>query len=134
MPITLIKKSKQARKRVLRVQVAGFTLAICSIWIIEYFSPPFDYRQCLILTLVVAILGLFTIYWTRHMLRSIRYLEGFMVICAACKKAHLDEQWIPIDQVIHDHSELQLSHGICPECAQRLYGDLLNTPLARQVS
>ena len=55
-------------------------------------------------------------------------------ICAACKKARIDDRWVPIDQVINDQTEMQLSHGICPECAQRLYGDILHAPQVKGIA
>ena len=133
-PTAVISRNQSSRDRITTIELTGFLLAIAAVWVTEIYDPPFQYQQCLIMTGVIGLLGAFTVHWTRHMLRTIRYLEGFMVICAACKKARIDQQWVPIDQVIHDQTELQLSHGICPECAQRLYGDILNTPLAKEVS
>ena len=49
-------------------------------------------------------------------------LGSFLPICANCKKIREDEDsWTPIEEYIHDHSETEFSHGICPECAKKLY-------------
>ncbi|HTK95863.1 MAG TPA: cache domain-containing protein [Terriglobales bacterium] len=53
-----------------------------------------------------------------------RSLQGLLPICSSCKKIR-DEQgrWNPIETYIRSRSEADFSHGICPECAGRLYPD-----------
>jgi hypothetical protein len=57
---------------------------------------------------------------------EIKVLHGLLPICASCKKIR-DEQghWSRLEVYIHEHSEADFSHGICPECAQKLYGEYL---------
>ena len=58
-------------------------------------------------------------------LAKIRTLTGFLPICASCKKIRDDKgYWTQIETYIRDHSEAEFSHGICPECAKKLYPDL----------
>jgi len=56
----------------------------------------------------------------------IKTLGGFIPICSNCKKIR-DENgcWSTIDHYIMDYTEHQLSHGICPECKEMLYGPFL---------
>ena len=56
---------------------------------------------------------------TRH---DIKVLQGLLPICASCKKIR-DEKglWTRLEVYIHEHSEADFSHGICPECAKKLY-------------
>jgi len=59
-------------------------------------------------------------------LAKVKQLSGFLPICASCKKIRDDEgYWQQIESYIRDHSEAEFSHGICPDCAKRLYGDYL---------
>ncbi len=59
------------------------------------------------------------------MLAQVKRLEGMLPICAACKKIRDDKgYWQQIESYIGDHSQAVFSHGICPECARRLYPDL----------
>jgi len=45
-------------------------------------------------------------------------------ICAACKKIRDDKgYWNQIESYIREHSEAEFSHGICPDCAKKLYPD-----------
>ncbi len=56
---------------------------------------------------------------------NVKQLSGLLPICASCKKIRDDKgYWTQIESYIHDHSEAQFSHGICPDCAKKLYGDL----------
>ena len=56
---------------------------------------------------------------------EVKTLSGFLPICSSCKNIRDDEgYWKKIEQYISDHSELQLTHGICPQCVKRLYPGL----------
>jgi ligand-binding sensor domain-containing protein len=51
-----------------------------------------------------------------------KILRGLLPICASCKKIRDDKgYWNQIESFIHTHSEAEFSHGICPDCMQRLY-------------
>ena len=53
-----------------------------------------------------------------------RSLQGLLPICASCKKIRDEKgQWNQIENYIRSRSEADFSHGICPECARRLYPD-----------
>lgn len=55
-------------------------------------------------------------------LNKVKTLSGFLPICASCKKIRDDKgYWQQIESYIRDHSEAEFSHGICPECAKKLY-------------
>ncbi|MBA3005815.1 MAG: cache domain-containing protein [Proteobacteria bacterium] len=56
---------------------------------------------------------------------KIKILKGLLPVCANCKKIRDDKgTWNQIELYIRDHSEAQISHGICPVCAKVLYPDL----------
>jgi AmiR/NasT family two-component response regulator len=49
-------------------------------------------------------------------------LEGFLPICASCKKVRDDQgYWQQVEAYISQHSNIQFSHGICPDCIRILY-------------
>jgi DNA-binding NtrC family response regulator len=57
-----------------------------------------------------------------HSMREIRKLRGFLPICANCKKIRDDKgYWTQVEVYISEHSEAEFSHGICPDCAQKMY-------------
>ena len=58
-------------------------------------------------------------------LSKVKQLSGFLPICASCKKIRDDQgYWNQLESYIRDHSEVEFSHGICPDCAKRLYPEL----------
>jgi len=58
-------------------------------------------------------------------LQEVKTLSGFLPICASCKKIRDDKgYWNQIEAYISEHSEAKFSHGVCPECAQKLYPDV----------
>ncbi|MCB0210625.1 MAG: GAF domain-containing protein [Anaerolineae bacterium] len=55
-------------------------------------------------------------------LGRIKTLEGIIPICAQCKNVRNDDgYWQKVEVYISEHSNADFSHGICPECIQRLY-------------
>ncbi len=60
-----------------------------------------------------------------HSMKEIRKLRGFLPICANCKKIRDDKgYWTQVEVYISSHSETEFSHGICPDCAQKLYPEI----------
>lgn len=58
-------------------------------------------------------------------LSEVKTLRGFLPICSNCKKIRDDKgYWNQIESYIRDRSDAEFSHGICPECAKKLYPDM----------
>ncbi|TLY24417.1 MAG: PAS domain S-box protein [Nitrospirae bacterium] len=56
-------------------------------------------------------------------LAQVKTMKGLLPICASCKKIRTDEgYWKNIEAYIEEHSEASFTHGICQDCAQKLYG------------
>lgn len=63
----------------------------------------------------------------RQALSRIKTLSGLLPICASCKRIRSDHNdWVPIELYIKDHSEAEFTHGVCPECAIKLYPKLFD--------
>ena len=57
-------------------------------------------------------------------LEEIKTLQGIIPICANCKKIRDDTgYWNHLESFIESHSDALFSHGMCPACADELYGD-----------
>jgi AmiR/NasT family two-component response regulator len=55
-------------------------------------------------------------------LNEIKTLRGMIPICASCKKIRDDEGfWQDVAVYIQKHSEAEFTHGLCPDCAKKLY-------------
>lgn len=56
---------------------------------------------------------------------EVKKLEGVLPVCAACKKIRDDQgRWHNMETYIRAHSSAGFTHGICPDCAKKLYPDL----------
>jgi hypothetical protein len=65
-------------------------------------------------------------------LREIKTLTGLLPICCACKKIRDDRgAWSRLEDYLEEHTEAELTHGICPECIGQLYPDLAERMKAR---
>jgi PAS domain S-box-containing protein len=65
----------------------------------------------------------------REALEKVKTLRGFLPICAGCKKIRDDQgYWSQVESYIASHSEAVFSHGICPDCAHRLYPEYYPPP------
>jgi hypothetical protein len=57
-------------------------------------------------------------------LANIKTLRGLLPICSSCKKIRDDHgYWNQLETYIGAHSDAEFTHGLCPECAQKLYPD-----------
>ncbi len=57
---------------------------------------------------------------------EVKQLEGLLPVCSYCKKIRKDEKehdhahWVEIEEYIHDKTDVDFSHGVCPDCYNRI--------------
>jgi len=57
-------------------------------------------------------------------LANIKTLHGLLPICSSCKKIRDDHgYWNQLKTYIAAHSDVEFTHGLCPECVPKLYPD-----------
>ena len=62
-------------------------------------------------------------------LQEVKTLSGLLAICSSCKKVRDDQGFYQqIERYIQDRSDAEFTHGICPDCASKLYPDVFNAP------
>jgi hypothetical protein len=74
----------------------------------------------------ILVIGLEMLLFMR-LFKRIRILEGFLPICANCKKIRTDTKWEEIEAYISQRSPVAFSHSICPECQEKLYPELFSS-------
>jgi hypothetical protein len=58
--------------------------------------------------------------------KELKVLSGLLPICASCKKIRDDGgYWNQIEIYLKEHSDATFSHGICPQCQEKLYPELM---------
>jgi response regulator RpfG family c-di-GMP phosphodiesterase len=54
-------------------------------------------------------------------LKQVKQLRGLLPICMYCKKIRNDgDYWQQVEAYISDHTGAEFSHGICPDCYDKL--------------
>ena len=61
-----------------------------------------------------------------NLLKRVKTLEGFIPICANCKKVRQQENWEQIETYISKHTLAEFTHSICPDCMKKLYPEFYN--------
>lgn len=119
-------------QRVITHEILAFTLIVLFIWIDEVLDIPYlllgaeatpiNWRESLFESISIITLAVIIVTYTNKIFKRMKYLEGFLSICASCKKIRDDKgNWQQIESYIRERSEATFSHGICPECAEKLY-------------
>lgn len=63
----------------------------------------------------------------KEALDEIKTLRGILPICCECKKIRDDKgHWNAIEFYIASRTDAEFSHGICPDCSQKLYHHIIN--------
>lgn len=56
---------------------------------------------------------------------EVKVLKGLLPICSTCKKIRDDQgYWKQLEGYIDEHSEATFTHGLCPECAMKMWMEM----------
>ncbi len=67
-------------------------------------------------TAIILLVAVPVIVLTRRLVTRLHYLEEFLKLCAWCRKLHLDNAWVPVEEFLQRKFDTRTSHGICPAC------------------
>ena len=71
-------------------------------------------------------------YFRKKIEKEIKILEGFIPICANCKKIRQDIDWKTLEEYICENSLAKFSHSICPDCIKILYPEFADELLKKK--
>lgn len=113
-------------KVILGLELFGFGAVIFVLWLDEYIDVPFRFFGALptparpqefwfeaVIVLLVATAVVAATLWV---FRRLRFLEGFIQVCAWCRKVEVDGDWIAFEQYLKRAHDVHSTHGICPTC------------------
>lgn len=73
----------------------------------------------------------------RASLHRVKKLEGLLPVCSSCKRIRTEptepdepHRWLPLESYIRTETNLEFSHGVCPDCLRREYPDLTESEIA----
>jgi len=55
-----------------------------------------------------------------HLQEHIKKLEGILPTCMYCKRIRERDNWIVIEEYIAARTEASFSHGVCPDCYEKV--------------
>ena len=62
-------------------------------------------------------------------LAHVQRLQGLLPICSYCKKVRNETNyWEQVDSYLASHSDIKLTHGICPQCMETMMKQLDEAP------
>ncbi len=105
----------------------GFLAIIILSWANELLDLPrhifggntrVNWREAAMETVLVLIVWLSVHVVTKRLLARLYYLEGFLRICAWCRKVAHDDEWLTMEQYFERGFRLKTSHAMCPDCAK----------------
>ncbi|MBC8096043.1 MAG: hypothetical protein H7Y43_09540 [Akkermansiaceae bacterium] len=132
---------REARPKILLYQSVGFLSIIGLSWLDEWlglsklvfgdraFVPEF-HASILSMLFILAVWLLVTTS-TRRILDRVRYLEGFLKVCAWCRQIDHQGRWMPLEEFMQQGFDTPTSHGICPQCLAQQKAAVERTRQAR---
>ncbi len=119
-------------RQVVYYESAAFAFVIVLIWLDEFLDipshflgaeqTPVNWRESLFESLMIVLLCLVVVKLTNNLFQRMKYLEGLLPICASCRRIRGEQgDWQPLEFYIQEQSDAEFTHGICPECAEKLY-------------
>jgi HAMP domain-containing protein len=67
-------------------------------------------------------------------LDKVNVLRGLLPICCSCRKIRNDQgYWQQVEQFVEARMDVRFSHGLCPDCAVKLYGDILSPETVKRL-
>lgn len=125
---------QHAQPRVLLYQSVGFLAIIFLSWLDDWLNlskyifgeeplVPAFHASTLAMLFILAV-WLLVMRSTSRILNRIRYLEGFLKVCAWCRRIDHKGRWMPLERFLQESFDTPTSHGICEECLQQQKADL----------
>jgi hypothetical protein len=114
------------RRYTMLAALAGTILTILDVFLSFAESPLWIVFINRAVSLVVIWATAILVLLYKQAQAEMRVLHGLLPICASCKKIRDERQeWNYLEEYIESHSEAQFTHGLCSECMEQYYGELL---------
>jgi hypothetical protein len=123
-------KTRHRENRLLWYESAGFGLILALAWLDEFTNLPYlffggqthvcDWRDSATESVLIILIWATVFIATRRLLTHVRYLEDFLKVCAWCRKVGHEDKWMQIEEYFAEGLNLGTSHGVCPECLEKL--------------
>ncbi|HXP90768.1 MAG TPA: hypothetical protein VN931_07575 [Fibrobacteria bacterium] len=79
-----------------------------------------NWQDAAVDTSIILLVAVPTVYMSWRQSKRLHYLEKFLRLCAWCRKVGQGEEWISVEEFLHEELGTQTTHGICPACIRKL--------------
>jgi hypothetical protein len=111
-------------------QTLGFLIVVVLTWSDAIFDlahvilglphRELDINRTAVTTAVLVLLWMFSAYKIYLVVSRLSYLESFLHVCAWCRKIEYNDRWLSLEAHFEQKTGGQVSHGICPECSEKV--------------
>lgn len=115
---------RPAIERIAIWQLLCLFFIVAGIWICEFAGrcgdrAPVDWitaARHTVIVLGVGVLAILPVYFYQR-----RYAHKLVTICSYCRRVQVDdEDWTAIEAYFADKTHATYSHGVCPDCRERV--------------
>lgn len=120
---------KKNPNRVLFYEAVGFVTILAITWLDEFLGFPERYLggashspewlEGGVETAAILAVAIPTLLLTRRLMSRLFFLEGFLTVCAWCRKINDEERWISMEDYFSSGLRMRTSHGMCPDCFEK---------------
>ena len=128
--------------RIVTYQNLGFLTVIVLCYLDELLKLPslifsdhpfaFAYRRSTLEMLLFLAVWLLVNSSTRRLLQRVRQLEGFLRVCAWCRRIDYKGEWMRLEDFMEQGFDTPTTHGICQQCLEKQNEAIQRAKLARQ--
>ncbi len=118
-----------SRSSIIWYEGIGFTSLIALSWLDEFYGlqqlllggPQHlaDWRDCVMDNLLIVLVWAAVFFFTKRLLSHLLYLEGFLRICAWCRRINYQGKWIGLEEYFAQGFRVETTHGMCSDCFKR---------------
>ncbi len=90
-----------------------------------FFMPDMHHFWIRLPVVVLSVPIVYVVSRLLELRREVKILEGLIPICAWCKKKIRDDngEWQDVDHYISMRGKVEFTHGLCPECYNKLIAE-----------
>jgi hypothetical protein len=124
--------NRKRPQQILLTEHLGFLALVLLSWGNEFLDLPriifggetqANWRESAMETFLIIMVWASVYVATKRLLARLYYLEGFLRVCAWCRKIGQDDNWVPIEQFFAKGFDVTTSHGICPACMEKVIAE-----------
>ena len=120
--------NKSIPRRLLLYEAIGFSILITISWLDELFDlpsllfgtpPGHNWHEAALETIIIVAAAVPTFVLSRQLAKRLVYLEGFLRVCAWCRKIGVQDEWVSMETFFDRELKTKTSHGMCPACVAK---------------